>query len=114
VLLQQSKPTVSWTALGRALPAVQVRDPSPLFGPDEMHLQGWVQTWAPQCKRDISTLQWVQKNATKVIKGLKHLTYEKMLRAGTVQLRREKALGDLFSVYQCLTGRTKEIEIDFS
>ena len=79
-----------------------------------MHLEYWVQIWDPRCKRDRGTLQWVQSNATKVIKALEHLTCEERLRVGSVQPRGEKALGDLINVYKYPTGRTKEMDTDFS
>ena len=35
-----------------------------------------VQFWAPQYKRDMDILETVQQRATKMITGLKHLSYE--------------------------------------
>ena len=50
--LCQRRPKASWAASGRALPAGQGGDPSPLLSTGETALESWVQSWAPQCKRD--------------------------------------------------------------
>jgi len=44
------------------------------------HLQYCIQAWGPQYRRDVELLDWVQRRATKMIKGLsyeKRLSFEK-------------------------------------
>jgi len=40
------------------------------------HLEYCIQLWGRQHKKDVDLLDWVQTRATKVIRGLKHLSYE--------------------------------------
>lgn len=47
-------------------------DSLPLLSPGETQLECWVQSWAPQSKRDRDILEEVHKRATKMITGLEH------------------------------------------
>ena len=39
-------------------------------------LEYCVQAWGPQYRKDVELLKWVQRKATKMIRGLEPLSYE--------------------------------------
>ncbi|GAB0205561.1 hypothetical protein GRJ2_003021700 [Grus japonensis] len=45
------------------------------------HQEYCVQLWGPQDKKDMDLLEQVQRRDTKMIRGMKHLSYEARLRA---------------------------------
>jgi len=73
------------------------------------HLESCIQLWSPQHRKDTELFKWVQRRATKTIRGMEHLFYEKRLRElALFSLQKRRLQGDLMVGFQHIKGVYKK------
>jgi len=75
----------------------------------ETHLECWVQGWVPQYERDGDILEQAWRRATKVVKGLEHLSYQERLRELALFCLEKRRLREILS--RCANSCVEKTEM---
>ncbi|KAJ7407065.1 hypothetical protein BTVI_64100 [Pitangus sulphuratus] len=76
------------------------------------HSKSCVQFWAPHYKKDTETVEYIQRRAMELVKGLENKSYEEQLeRARVVQPGEKEAQWDNIALYNYLKGGCREMGI---
>jgi len=73
------------------------------------YMESCVQLWSPQHRKDMNLLERDQRRATRMIRGLEHLSYEERLRElGLFSLGKRRLLGKSYSSLPVPEGGLQE------
>ena len=72
------------------------------------HLDYCAQAVGPYMRQDFAALEKVQRRATKLVRGMKHLTYEQRLRRlKLMSMEKRVRRGDMIETFKILTGKLR-------
>lgn len=72
------------------------------------HLEYAIAAWCPHLKKDIMVLENVQRNATKLVKSLRGMSYEdRLAKLGLTTLKVRRERGDLIEYFKITNGLSK-------
>src|SRR6266496_3704942 len=75
-------------------------------------LEFCVQAWCPHLRKDIDLIERVQRRATKLIEGLKDMSYpERLISTGLISMENRRVRGDLIQVFKMLKDKDR---VDFN
>ena len=80
-----------------------------------LHLEYCCQVWSPYLSKDINLIEGVQRRATKLIKDIKHLSYDERLEnLGLSHITTRRVRSDLIQTFKIINGIDKLINHCFS
>ena len=77
-------------------------------------LEYCVQVWCPHKQKDIDLIEQVQERATRMVPGLKGMTYDERLnKLGIIRLVERRFRGDMIETHKIMSGREGVKREDF-